>query len=203
MSTVDPVETVEGFSHTTWKNEKVEVPFTLRELGEIPKSFIPVYVGVDPESLSFVGENGLKAEDNRREQDPAETYIKEVGDRMGITINRTKCVFAYPEKPNNVAYQSNGVLLEVWVDPNSNILVADTDDIGEVLSELHSSHPIKSREFLAEDIEDYWRNAKPFKDYLHEKHNNGAGSANSYMAPPELLIPYDIPTSRIRVLPKK
>lgn len=101
MAADSPVESVEITDILTDEKKKVEIPQSLRELGEIPQGFVPVYIGIDPESVDHVAEYGLRTHDNRwfGRNAQVEGYLDDAGRRMNAKILRTECVYAYPEDP--------------------------------------------------------------------------------------------------------
>jgi hypothetical protein len=200
MTTDSATEIIEATDKITNIQQKVEIPFSLREIGEIPKSFVPVYLTVRSESLNHIAENGLRIGDNQMTKDAPEeeAIFSQAAKEAGVNIDRTRCVFAYPRHPDKLQMSFSPdpkrILLEAWIDPNSEVLVADAETYTTAVSKMGYAN---SEDSVAETAQTYWTDAKIFKNYLNEKHTGDENDKDFRI--PEVLIPYDIPTSRIRV----
>jgi hypothetical protein len=184
-------------------DEKAEIPFALREFGEIPEGYVPLYVRIKKTSLDFVAENGLRVEDNQRDKRASslEKMFREEREKRGIEVDRGKCVFAFPRLPHlmrsPLSFNDDFVLLEIMVDPKK-CLVADGEEITEADRERDLSTQVLDDKWARMHAETYWEESKTLNEYLAENH---LGKMNDYddYGMPEVLIPFDIPTSRIKV----
>lgn len=182
-----------------------KIPFALREFGEIPKGYVPVYIVIDRESLQHVADYGLRREDNRvAKKFPELTEIfSEEYKEWTFPLDRTECVFAYPKRPEEISEglgynPERDVLLEAMIDPNSvRTYIADGSIFTEALART-SADPTKRspgwKDSVKRSAESYWRSVMRFADYK-KKVADGMDEYNF----PEVLMD-DVPTNRLRVV---
>ncbi len=131
---------LEEISKLKPSREGQDVPFSLREFGEIPENYVPLYIVVKKENLDRIGKYGFRTADNRsgeRLGAEAENTFQEVATDLGVVVSREKVIFASPRTPDKVKFgtgfdEASESLLMVMVDP-SNLVVAN----GIVFSERH------------------------------------------------------------------
>ena len=169
---------------------------------EIPKGFVPLYVSIRKESLDFVKLNGLRVRDNRMKNGAPELeqLFSQTGKEMGIKIDRTSCVFAYPRTPDKVKLslsfdKEKDVLLQIQADPKD-CLVADGVCYSEAGWRMSLTDGLEVARAWAKS---YWETAKPLNEYLSERHTGKGGDYDDFEFP-EVLIPTDIPPERIKVV---
>jgi hypothetical protein len=78
----------------------------VKEVGEIPESLVPVFIQILKGKLTQVLIIGLKIEDNRMTKKSArrlEEIFEEERLKAGVSVSRTKCVFAYPRHPKQMS----------------------------------------------------------------------------------------------------
>ncbi|QQG41519.1 MAG: hypothetical protein HYV90_05190 [Candidatus Woesebacteria bacterium] len=190
-------------THNQNLSTKNEIPFSLRDFGEIPKGFIPVYILVSKESLQHVADNGFRVEDNRMNgrQQKLEEIFNQTAQDMGVGVDRTKRVFAFPRRPDRfnvgLSYDpKKSVIVEAMIDPKmQNAVVAE----GEYYTEADSYLEGFGLEAARSYAKSYWETAKPLSEYLKEGHDGSEGDYGDFNLP-EILIPENIPTSRMRVV---
>ena len=178
------------------------IPFSLRELGEIPEGFVPVFIVINRESMDHIANNGFRTQDNRgnaRNQQAEELFQQSAQEHDMTVFDRTKCVFAYPRHPSRIGYglgyeEDKHVIIEAYIDPKT-ALVANGDNFSEAATRLEYNKNVRSAKDYADS---YWENAKPLEQYVQEGH---AGQMDDYddFTFPEVLIMDDIPTSRLKV----
>jgi hypothetical protein len=180
-----------------------EIPLPLREYGEIPKGYVPVYLRVNIESLDHISRVGLRTIDNRASDrnETLERIFEEARIKSnGITVTRKECIFALPRHPQFITYglpfwEGTHTLLEAMVDPSECIVVD-----GELFTEAGFALANGDEKNAEEEASDYWSGRKALTSYLAEGHDGNWEDYSDYNFP-EVLIPRDIPTSRIRLIP--
>lgn len=174
----------------------VRIPNTLKEFGELPSGYVPVCVDIELKNLDHVGAVGLRVEDNRMcVVNPAlERIFFDEGQKLNIGHNRTKCVFAYPVKPDQVRYglrfDPSKIRLEVMIDPTG-VLVADGELYTESKIKLRKGEQTRAIEIAGK----YWSESMPLKDYLREREKEDFVDYSF----PEALIPQNIHPDHIRI----
>lgn len=182
----------------------VDIPFALREFGEIPDGYVPVYIVIEKSSLQHVADYGLRSVDNRMiEKFPELSRIfEEVKSDWTIGVDRTKCVFAYPKHPNEISEglgfdPETDVLLEAMIDPeDTRTCVADGSIVTEELARM-SWRDLKKPGWESgtrASADSYWRSLMTFREYTKRVENG----MDEYQFPEVLTS--DIPTSRLRVV---
>jgi hemoglobin-like flavoprotein len=181
--------------------ESAETPVII-DSPEIAKEFVPLYVSIRKESLDFVKQNGLRVMDNRMKNGAPELeqVFSQTGKEMGIKIDRTSCVFAYPRTPDKVklsliSNKEKHVLLQVQADPKD-CLVADGVYYSEAGWRMSLTNGLEETRAWAKS---YWEIAKPLNEYLSERHTGKKSDYDDFEFP-EVLIPTDIPPERIKVV---
>ncbi len=182
-------------------NSGENTPFTLLEYGEVPEGYVPLYISVKKESVDHISKLGFRVSDNQSEQrhGKIEEIFQIAGERNGSGINRDRCVFAIPRPPHQIKMgltfdADKEVLFEVMVDP-IRCLVVD----GESFTEASSCLDQNDGEGAEDWADKYWRNSKKLVDYILEGHDGGDEDGDDFQFP-EVLIPDDIPTSRIKLV---
>lgn len=171
---------------------------------EIPENFVPLYISIRKESLDFVRQNGFRVEDNQmaKRNPEVEKIFSQVGREMGFTIDRTKCVFAYPRNPDAIRHtyydKNRDILVQVLVDPK-NCIVAEGDHYAGAVSALMSRLSPPNEEEAKACAEAYWGTTEPLERYLQEGHVGEWEDLKDYNFP-EVLIPSNIPTDRIKIV---
>ncbi|EKD53106.1 MAG: hypothetical protein ACD_61C00152G0002 [uncultured bacterium] len=185
-------------------SESIEIPFALREYGEIPEGYVPVYVVIDRKSLQYVAGNGLRVEDNQigKKHPDLEKIFNEVNKEWTKPIERTRCVFAYPVHPSQAKLSKSydperHVIIEAMVDPNNvRTYVADSEYYTMAFERMIGIDGIPSLDWEADvrdSAERYWASAISLSEYLRGKKEGEYTSA-------EILIQDDIPTSRLKLV---
>jgi len=169
---------------------------------EIPEGFVPLYISIRKESLDFVKQNGFRVRDNRRKGGAfeLEQIFSQTGKEMGIKVDRTNCVFAYPRTPDKVRLslpfdKNKNVLFQVQVNPKD-CLVADGSYVTEASFRMDLASGLETSRAWAKS---YWETAKPLSEYLSERHTGKKSDYQDFEFP-EVLIPADIPPERIKVI---
>jgi hypothetical protein len=180
-------------------SKQKEIPLTLREYGEIPKAYVPVYIVVDKDRLDLVGEHGLRTTDNQMgENNPElEEIFEKVAQEKNIRASRLNSVFAYPKSPDKIAGgmsfdDENQVLLEAKIDP-STALVVDGSNYTEAGEDLRHGNENGARVWA----KSYWEQYISLSNY---RARGFADEKSDVFSFPEVLIPEDIPTSRLKVV---
>ncbi|MBU0708632.1 hypothetical protein KJ596_02650 [Patescibacteria group bacterium] len=166
---------------------------------EAPRQKVPVYITVPREVLPHVLENGLRVGNNQMaSKDPElQDLFERIAREMKIDLDRTSCVYAYPNKRDqeNSHWHDDGnrVLLEVAVDPSKPMLVTDGEIYAKALAcALGSHHQKGTPESWARE---YWKRAVSMREYLEQ-----TAQGNLLFESPELLIPFDISPESIKVI---
>lgn len=169
---------------------------------ETPENFVPLYISIRKESLDFVRQNGFRVEDNQmaKRSPILEEIFSQVGGEMGSKIDRTRCVFAHPRTPDTTGFglsfdESEDVLIQVLVNPKD-CVVANGEYYTEAGFQMSRSD---SKEEIRTYAKAYWETVKPLEKYLEEEHTGEAGDFLDFVFP-EVLIPSNIPTDRIKIL---
>lgn len=159
---------------------------------------------------------GIKVTDSKREKDSKlEQIFDEEAEKAGINIRRRQCVYATPLSPEKSQYKFTGngdVVLEIKIDGSfDDILVADAERYylaSDRLMVEFSDNENSAREAA----ETYWKDAVPLKRYIEEQRivdEENKGTQYDYkntfppnafdFTTPEILIPENIPATRIKV----
>jgi len=179
---------------------KQETPFTLREYGEIPKGYVPLYIAVNKDRLGYVAENGFRVIDNqsiKKHGNKIEEIFIKAGNKYHLKVSRTNCIFASPRPPHQTKRglsfrEKEHALFGVMIDPADCIVVE-----GEYFTE--ASADLVSRTMAEERAGDYWESKKTLKEYISEGHDGSDDDWDDYQFP-EVLIPFDIPTTMIKLV---
>lgn len=182
-----------------------EIPFTLREYGEIPEGYVPVYIVIDKESLQYVADHGLRRDDNRvakKFPELSEIFTEEYRE-WSFPLDRTECVYAYPRRPEEIREglgfdPETDVLLEAMIDPNSvRTYVGDGSIFSEAAattSRYGNKRNSGWKNSMKQSAENYWKSVMSFAEY---KKRVEAGMKEYNF--PEVLMD-DVPTNRLRVV---
>jgi len=164
-------------------------------------NYVTLYIHINKESLDFINKNGFRAKDNQMgtKGPELEQIFSQTGKDMGFRVDRTKCIFAYPRKPDEVRLSlfnpGKQVLFEVQVDPKD-CIVADGAFVTEAGADITGLEGIKGARSWAKS---YWETAKPLSQYLSEHHTGEEQDLDDFEFP-EVLIPTDIPVDRIKMV---
>lgn len=173
-----------------------------REFREVPEGFVSVFIQVSRRRLERCAKRGLRIEDNSRNElnHELERIFIEERKRAGKSVDRTQCVFAYPRGPDKIRYPlsfdpKEDILLEAKIDPETAI-VANGEYYTEAGFVLGG---IGGKSSAREWAKSYWEESKSLRQYFDEGHD---GSEDDYgdFTFPEVLIPVDIPVTRLRVV---
>lgn len=192
------------------------IPPALKEFGEIPSGFVSVYIQVPREKLTLYDKYGARKEDieSIRENsffDDREKIFSEERVKAGQQVDRTSCVFAYPRHPKHIRgglefNPDEDVVVEAKIDPKTAIVV-DGDYVGEAsryYNDKNAGLPtFGGIETVRRWAKGYWKEAKPLLQYLEERHNSSEYDYTEDFSFPEVLIPDNIPPSRLRVVTSK
>lgn len=158
-----------------------------------------VYRIVKKEAVEELLKEGIKVKNNKMEAVSAEMeeIFKTKALEAGIDIDRTKCIYAFPDDPRKEGHAWLGVdedeaVIEIEMDLNSKAIVCD----GEYYTESSVALRRGDREQANSWAQTYWENAVPLKSYLE----NQRDADSNYFSMPEILIPQDIPSQKIRLL---
>lgn len=170
-----------------------------REFKETPRGFVSVFTAVPRETVDGIAAQGLKVEFNQaQKKSQIEEMLEQQAKLQGIKVSRLRCLFAYPRNPQYITSRltfdpGRELLIEALVDPNS-ALVADHEYFTEASERLSRYSAGNAQPW----IESYWKNSKPLSVYLSENHTGDEEDYDDFNFP-EVLIPGDIPPSRLRV----
>lgn len=182
---------------------------TRRELPvsiEHPPGAVPVYIRIDKTDEARIAEQGFVIDSRTPSARPEKEQVwEEERERQEIPVSRQRCIFAYPRTPNRIGdslsfRDDRHVLVEAWIDPTPETRVAPAEVWTE--SDWAGRHltPDEERAVWQEAAQDYWRESKPFQEYIDEGHI-GKYSPGDFGFP-EVLIPANIPPGRIRKMPE-
>lgn len=207
-----------------------EIPLSLREFGEIPANYVSAFIQIKKTSLNHVAKYGFRTLDNQMMKNALESerIFQQEATRLGIKFDRSKSIFAYPMRPDEMVESlgfdpKEDMLLEVKVDPKK-CLVADAGYVGAIYDNLRSEiktreeadrenarlaeagvqHRVQSGEESAgRNAKKYWETAMFFDEYIRRGWNKPFNSEEHvFEAPgfPEVLISENIPTNFIRAI---
>lgn len=169
------------------------VPKELLDIQEWPDNLVPVYTVVTRENLESIRDLGLLvSKNNAKRWQIAVIFEQERPERF--TSGRLDCIYARPKAPHQILALENlkkgKPFLEILIDP-TRALVADTALIDDSMNNTNPGMINRARELAKV----YWAQCIPFPDYQ----KLGKQSRSRLFRNPEVLIPEDIPPSRIRV----
>ena len=181
----------------------VEVPASTsslpREFREVPGEYVPVFIAVPRERAGKYGKEGIKIGNNAREsrQPVLERIFNEEAGNIGVSVRRTRCIFAYPRNPESIHNRlgfdpKTDILVEAMINPET-AMVTNAEYYTEAASRLDMGEDA-SREWART----YWQEVRSMRQYLAEGHDGSEDDHNDFTFP-EVLIPEDIPVTRLRI----
>ena len=145
------------------------------------------------------GTVGVKIKNNamKSKQPVLERIFDEEAGKIGVGVGRTRCIFAYPRNPESIHNRlgfdpRTDILVEAMINSET-AMVANAEYYTEAASRLEMGENA-AREWA----KIYWQEVKPLRQYLAEGHS-GSEDDDSDFAFPEVLIPEDIPVTRLRI----
>ena len=158
------------------------------EFREIPKNSVSVYTHVPNEDTPLIIRDGLLVKRNRRIAlyPEIERIFSEESRHGRARIDRSKCVFAFPDLHYMTHDPLRERIVESWVNPKK-VWVADYDLFTQAAG--NDSYTIEQKRELARM---YWERTMRLSDFL----NRGSPQIDI----PEVLIPFNIPPQKIRLI---
>ncbi len=170
-----------------------------REFREVPGGYVSVFIAVPREKAGKYGKEGIKIEDNamKSKQPILERIFAEEAGEIGVSVRRTRCIFAYPRNPESIHNRlgfdpRTDILVEAMINSGT-AMVANAEYYTEAASRLDMGEDA-AREWA----KIYWQEVKPLRQYLAERHS-GSEDDDSDFTFPEVLIAEDIPVTRLRI----
>ncbi|KKT34249.1 MAG: hypothetical protein UW22_C0083G0003 [Candidatus Gottesmanbacteria bacterium GW2011_GWB1_44_11c] len=170
-----------------------------REFREVPGGYVSVFIAVPREKADEYGKEGIKIKNNamKSKQPVLERIFDEEAGKIGVGVGRTRCIFAYPRNPESIHNRlgfdpRTDILVEAMINSET-AMVANAEYYTEAASRLDMGENA-AREWA----KIYWQEVKPLRQYLAEGHS-GSEDDDSDFAFPEVLIPEDIPVTRLRI----
>jgi hypothetical protein len=177
-----------------------DIPEELQNI-EIPRGYVILYTRVPLEALDSIIENGLDVSWNKRKtgkNSELEKIFSESAREHNLEkYDRTQVIFAELDREGiNVGMalkKRNAHVLQIAVDPRD-LIVVDGDEYTFASQELSRGMPGKIKKIA----DDYWDGAKPLKEILELRYVGEITPGD--MENLEVLIPYNIPVSRITLV---
>ena len=167
---------------------------------ELIGNLVTVFRMIPRETIRQVSARGISAENNSMgDANPQlEQIFQDAAKANGVTIDRTKCIFAFPcdprEIPNGLSYYpEEDAIIKMKIDPKGAIVVE-----GDKYTEAGVNLRRGSVETAKEYANGYYRDAVTLEQYMSE-HTGQEDDVSDYDFP-EVLIPSDILPYRIEVV---
>ncbi len=181
-----------------------------KEFGEKPQGYATVFVVVKGEIATEIAKSGLKVGLSSvvTKNEETEEIFEEARKESAVPVSRQQCNFAYPRQLDQLSHLPfnvrEDILIEALVDPEK-CWVTSMEDYSEARLRMDDGKlDIDGAKLFAET---YWEEAERLSDYLKKGYTGDKNYSERYRSFdftfPEVLIPDDIPPSRMRLAPNQ